>query len=69
MDIIEFAVSKIEREIRAENDNEVHSETIGNKVLESLREIDPVAYIRFAAIYMEFNDISGFYKILESVSK
>lgn len=69
METIEAAVSKIERKIRAENDREVQSETIGNLVLESLRAIDPVAYIRFAAIYMEFKDIGGFYKILESVSE
>ena len=69
METIEDAVSRIERKIRAENDREVQSETIGNLVLESLRAIDPVAYIRFAAIYMEFKDVGGFYKILESVSE
>ncbi len=67
METIETALLKIERELRAANDREVLSGNIGAKVMESLREMDAVAYIRFASVYMEFEDVSGFKKIIETL--
>ena len=45
--------------------NEISSKELGEKVLEKLRELDQVAYVRFASVYKEFNDIKSFIEIVE----
>ncbi|BCJ88265.1 transcriptional regulator NrdR [Effusibacillus dendaii] len=60
MESIEQAVDAIEREIRSEYDKEVPAERIGEKVMEKLRAIDAVAYVRFASVYRQFRDVETF---------
>ena len=59
-DRIEQMVSKIVRELESMGENEVSSETIGELVMEHLRELDDVAYVRFASVYRQFADVSSF---------
>lgn len=57
---LEQLVSEIENEIYAHCDKEVSSRLIGQLVMRKLRDLDPVAYIRFASVYREFKDVSEF---------
>ncbi|GAA5647291.1 MULTISPECIES: transcriptional regulator NrdR [Vibrio] len=59
-DSVELAISQIKSKLRATGEREVPSEMIGNLVMEQLRELDKVAYIRFASVYRSFEDIKEF---------
>ncbi len=59
-DAIELAISHIESQLRATGEREVPSEMIGNLVMTQLKELDKVAYIRFASVYRSFEDIRDF---------
>ena len=59
-DAIELAISMIKSKLRATGEREVSSEMIGNLVMEQLRDLDKVAYIRFASVYRSFEDIREF---------
>lgn len=54
---VEEVVAGIERSLHLEYEREVPSTVIGEKVMEALRELDGVAYVRFAAVYREFRDV------------
>jgi len=57
---IEIIVDDVEKRIRDEFDHEVPSVFIGEVVSEHLRDLDPVAYVRFASVYQAFTDVSQF---------
>ncbi|MDD4028198.1 MAG: transcriptional regulator NrdR [Caldisericia bacterium] len=57
---IEIMIDSIESTIRKEYEKEVHSLTIGTLIMQELKNIDPVAYIRFASVYKDFRDIDEF---------
>jgi transcriptional repressor NrdR len=57
---IERIISNIEKAILDISDKEIHSKEIGNLVMMYLRHLDPVAYIRFAAVYRKFQDVEEF---------
>ncbi len=59
-DTLENIVNEIEREIYNKFDREVTSSFIGALVMQKLRVLDMVAYVRFASVYREFKDISEF---------
>ncbi|EAS63889.1 transcriptional regulator NrdR [Photobacterium angustum] len=59
-DDIERAINNIKSRLRATGEREVPSEMIGNLVMEALKELDKVAYIRFASVYRSFEDIREF---------
>ncbi|MDE1248938.1 transcriptional regulator NrdR [Vibrio aestuarianus] len=59
-DAIELSISMIKSQLRATGEREVPSEMIGNLVMEQLKELDKVAYIRFASVYRSFEDIREF---------
>ncbi len=61
-DQIEKLVEEIEREIKGSGENEIPSTLIGEKVMEKLKKLDKVAYIRFASVYHEFEDVKQFEK-------
>lgn len=60
----EALVDELERELRTSFYQEVSSDEIGQRVLAKLREIDEVAYVRFASVYHKFRDIDDFRKAL-----
>jgi len=59
-DVLEQVVDEIERELHQRFENEVPSAAVGELVMEKLRKLDEVAFIRFASVYREFKDVSDF---------
>jgi transcriptional repressor NrdR len=57
---MEEIVVAIERELFSRGDNEVPAAMVGEKLMEALKRIDKVAYIRFASVYRSFDDIGKF---------
>ena len=57
---IDKAISKIKSELRATGEREVSSEFIGEIIMNSLKKLDKVAYVRFASVYRSFEDIKEF---------
>ena len=64
---VERVVSEIESEIVNAMITEITSRRIGELVMQKLREIDEVAYVRFASVYREFRDVDTFYAELEAL--
>ena len=69
MDDIEMVVNDIESKILNSLEREVTTETIGEMVMERLKELDGVAYVRFASVYREFKDINTFMEELHKLLK
>lgn len=59
--------SKIEQLVKCNGEKEVQSSFIGSLLLETLKEIDLIAYIRFASVYNQFNDVDEFLNELNSI--
>lgn len=66
---IDFAAAEIERQIRNSESIEVPSSRIGEMVMERLRGMDKVAYIRFASVYREFADVEMFQEEIKNLIK
>lgn len=60
MQQMETAVSDIEQALQSSMRNEIPSTEIGELVMDKLKELDEVAYVRFASVYRQFKDISTF---------
>ncbi len=59
-DAIEDAITRIKSKLRATGEREVASKLIGGYVIEELKNLDKIAYIRFASVYFSFDDIEQF---------
>ncbi|MBI0005565.1 MULTISPECIES: transcriptional regulator NrdR [Gilliamella] len=59
-DAIEDAITRIKSKLRATGEREVQAKLIGDFVIEELKNLDKVAYIRFASVYFSFDDIEQF---------
>lgn len=57
---LEQMTSEIEQTLQNEMDREIHSSRIGELVMEKLKGVDEVAYVRFASVYRQFKDINNF---------
>ncbi len=66
---LENAVDDIEKDILNTLNQEVSTEEIGEMVMEKLKEIDEISYVRFASVYKEFKDIDTFLNELENIIK
>jgi len=66
---IEHAVDEIEKELRGMASNEVQSKIVGDLVMKKLRELDPVAYIRFASVYKSFKNLQAFERELDKLKE
>ena len=66
-DTLEQIVGDIEADVYENFDREVPSRYIGEKVIEALREIDHVAFVRFASVYREFKDVNDFVEELQPI--
>jgi transcriptional repressor NrdR len=64
---IEMIVDRVEERLAGSGRREVPSETIGLFVLEELRQIDEVAYIRFASVYRSFQSMDEFFALLRDL--
>ena len=59
-DDVEAAINHIKSQLRATGEREIPSKQIGNFVMEQLKKLDKVAYIRFASVYRSFEDVRDF---------
>ena len=66
---IDRLVDSIQKEIYNSMDQEISSKQIGEMVMDGLKSIDEVAYIRYASVYRSFKDVSAFMQELESLMK
>ena len=66
---IETVVTQIEKTVVGRREGEVTTEHIGQVVMEKLKELDKVAYVRFASVYLEFRDVGEFRKEIERLFK
>jgi transcriptional repressor NrdR len=64
---MEAVAADLERDLFARGESEVPSTTIGEKLMEALRSLDKVAYIRFASVYRQFRDVESFQEELASL--
>ena len=60
LELMEQAINKIKSSIRATGEREISSDFIGNQVMDNLKQVDKVAYVRFASVYRSFEDIREF---------
>lgn len=65
MERVELAVANIMHQLRASGEREVESLTLGDWVMEQLRSIDQVAYVRFASVYRNFENVRAFLEEIE----
>jgi transcriptional repressor NrdR len=65
---VDQIVSKIVRELESQGESEVSSEIIGEMVMEALRGLDDVAYVRFASVYRNFREAKDFEAALAELS-
>ncbi len=65
LDLVDETVDEVEREMLRKETEEVPSRAIGNAVLKRLRKVDKVAWLRFASVYLEFEDLKDFEKAIE----
>jgi transcriptional repressor NrdR len=64
---MEEVVAAIERELFARGESEVAGTLIGEKLMEALKSVDEVAYVRFASVYRDFRDVASFRAELEGL--
>ena len=65
LDLVDDVVDRVEREMLRREKEEVSSKTIGRAVLQKLRKIDKVAWLRFASVYLQFEDLDDFEKAIK----
>ena len=62
---LDEAVSRITHKVRSLGDREVQSRAIGELVMDELRQLDEVAYVRFASVYRHFEDVEAFHEEIQ----
>lgn len=67
IDAIDTAVKGIVRQLIATGEREVESRLVGDWVMDALRELDEVAYIRFASVYRSFQDVNAFREVIDGM--
>jgi len=60
MDLVDDIIEEVEREMLRKEKEEVSSKAIGKAVLKRLKRVDKVAWLRFASVYLEFEDLEDF---------
>jgi transcriptional repressor NrdR len=66
---IESALNRITHKLMVTGEREIYSRVIGERVMEELRLLDQVGYVRFASVYWSFEDIHGFRELIERLEK
>src|SRR5206468_4508836 len=62
---VDEVVSRITHKVRSLGDREVQSRSIGELVMDELRQLDEVAYVRFASVYRQFEDVEAFHEEIQ----
>lgn len=69
VEAIEDAITRIKHTLRATGERELPSRAVGEAVMKTLRDMDPVAYVRFASVYRDFQDVSEFQKEIQNLAE
>ncbi len=67
INLIEEMVEIIEQDLRESNEREISSTVVGEKIIQALKKVDDVAYVRFASVYREFKDVADFIQELKGL--
>jgi len=67
IETIEKFITKISKSLEELGQNEISSSTIGTMVMEGLKELDPVAYVRFASVYRNFREEKDFIQFVDKI--
>lgn len=67
MDVIDSIALSIEKQVQNSDKQEINVKDIGDMVMHALKEVDEVAYVRFASVYREFKDVSTFMEELKKL--
>ncbi len=68
IDLIHHLADEVEREVRRKEVSEISSKAIGRMVLKRLKNIDKVAWVRFASVYLELTDLTAFERLIEKIT-
>ncbi len=68
IDAIDTAINTIKQKLLASGEREVSSQQLGEWVIESLKKLDHVAYVRFASVYRRFQDVSDFSHTIDQLN-
>jgi len=66
-DLVEEIVDQVEQEMLKKKNSEVSSRLVGNAVLRQLKKVDKVAYVRFASVYLDFDDLEDFNELIKEI--
>lgn len=66
---IDEAVARIERQLCAGGERDVSSKFIGELVMHELKDLDQVAYVRFASVYRSFQDVNAFHEVISGLGQ
>lgn len=69
MEVIEQTVEEVIQDLEAEQKREIPTRLIGAKVMEKLHEVDPIAYVRYASVYRQFQEIGDFIEEIQTYEK
>ncbi|MEE4299090.1 MAG: transcriptional regulator NrdR [Pseudomonadales bacterium] len=69
VDAVEAAIGRMQHALRSRGEREVPSKEVGELVMDALRGLDQVAYVRFASVYRDFQDISEFQQEIERLAR
>ena len=69
IELVDEAVSRINHRLRASGEREVPSKAVGELVMQELRRLDEVAYVRFASVYRSFKDLNEFREEIDRISQ
>ena len=68
VEVREDLVNRIEKSLQAAGEKEIPSSVIGEQIMSGLREVDEVAYVRFASVYRQFKDIKEFMSEIKDIA-
>ncbi|MDG2176871.1 MAG: transcriptional regulator NrdR [Gammaproteobacteria bacterium] len=69
MEMVENSINQIKHELRATGEREVPSKMLGEQVMNALKNLDEVAYVRFASVYRSFKDLNEFRQEIDRISR
>ncbi|MGA0934356.1 MAG: transcriptional regulator NrdR [Pseudohongiellaceae bacterium] len=69
MEQVENSIAHVKHELRATGEREVPSKMVGEKVMNELKNLDEVAYVRFASVYRSFKDLNEFREEIDRITQ
>jgi transcriptional repressor NrdR len=66
-ELVDAAIDRVGQKVLALGEREIESRRVGEMVMEELRKIDKVAYIRFASVYRSFQDVEDFHDVIRDL--